>query len=620
MMWKWLIGFLLFAPALQAAASDSLSAKITELFQDQPAPGAVVIWVVNDSTYLFETPGLANIAEERRVDPARTLFRIGSVSKAVNALGVLNRVEASLLDLDADINSYFEAPLLSDVFSSPVTLRHLLTHTAGFDDSFIGKSSRTRAEAPTLSQAMKQTLPGLVMPPGEIASYSNFGAALAGYLAEHVSGIPYAALMDSILFRPLGMLQSSFDPDDEALAQFMTGYIPDRGGVTALNYDFVHDAPAGTMVSTAEDMEKLLRALLRREKVEEAGVLSQEMAEEMLSVQFTHHPELSGGVGFLWNHTEYEGHTVIGHDGGYIGTASRLWLIPEQNAAFFITVNMMDFSFINRVTDLLMKSLPEAGDRRSEEARKTPVRVSDSRPLTDFTGTWRNTRYTKNSFTKFGVLIGIMGQEIITAVADDSLLTLPKPDGSLHRMIQTEPLLFESLDDGYTIAFREENGNITHLFTTGTAAFEKLHPLESVRLHQPLIISGYLFFLLISGGFLFQMAIRRFREMKPVLSPIGWSEFSVAGMYTLSLILIIAGFLATPGYELQIGFGYGVPRVFYAATILPYAALGFTIQLAVRIFREEERWPRKLFSLGVLLLSLTFFLSMTYWNLVGWNF
>ena len=619
-MWKWLIVFFLFAPAVQAAASDTLSAKIAELFQDQPAPGAVVIWMVNDSTYLFETPGLANIAEERRVDPARTLFRVGSVSKAVNALGVLNRVEASLLDLDADINSYFEAPLISEVFSSPVTLRHLLTHTAGFDDSFIGKSSRTRETAPTLSEAMNHNLPDLVMPPGEIASYSNFGAALSGYLAEHVSGMPYAALMDSILFRPLGMLQSSYDPADEALAQFMTGYIQDRGGVSALNYDFVHDAPAGTMVSTAEDMERFMKALLRLERVEEAGVLSQEMGAEMLSVQFTHQPELNGGVGFLWNHSEYEGHKVIGHDGGYIGTGSRLWLIPQQNAAFFITVNMMDFSFINRVTDLLMKSLPEPADRGSEEVRKTPVRYSDSRPLTDFAGTWRNTRYTRNSFTKFGVLIGIMGQEITTAVADDSLLTLPKPDGTLHRMIRTEPLLFESLDDGYKIAFREENGRITHLFTTGTAAFEKLHPLERVRLHQPLLLFGYLFFLLISGGYLMRMAIRRFGQKNPVLSPTGWSEFSVAGFYTLSLILIIAGFLATPGYELQIGFGYGVPRFFYPATILPYAAIGFTVQLAVRVFREKESRLRKLFSLGVLLLSMTFFLSLTYWNLVGWKF
>ncbi|TVQ66144.1 MAG: class A beta-lactamase-related serine hydrolase [Balneolaceae bacterium] len=611
--------FLIFSPALCAAQSDSLSANIAELFLDQPAPGAVVIWVQNGSTYLLETPGLANTSEGRRMDPAMTLFRVGSVSKAVNAVGVLNRVEASLLNLDADINSYFEQPMVVSRFRSPVTLRHLLTHTAGFDDHFIGKSSRTRGEALSLRESMRTQLPDLVMPPGEVASYSNYGAALSGFLAEHVSAMEYSALMDSVLFRPLGMLHTTFDPDDEQLDLFMTGYIMDRGGLTALDYDFVHDSPAGSMVSTANDMERFLKAMLTRHALEAAGVLSEEMREEMLSVQFTHHPDLSGGVGFLWNHLEYGGHSVIGHDGGYIGTASRLWLIPEQNAGFFVAVNIMDFSFINRVTDLLMGTLP-VGENSIGDTRSLPVRFSDRRPVADFAGSWRNTRYTRNSFTKFGVLAGIMGQELTTGVESDTLLTLPRPGGDDHRMVRTGPLLFESLDDGYKIAFREENGRITHLYTTGTAAFERLHPLERVRLHQFLLLFGNLFFLLIAGGYLLRMAIRRFGRKEPVLSAAGWSEFSVAGFYTLSLLFTTAGFLTTPAYELQIGFGYGVPWLFYPAVILPYAAIGFTIQLAVRIFREKQSRLRKLWSSGVLLVSLVFFLSLTYWNLVGWKF
>jgi CubicO group peptidase (beta-lactamase class C family) len=420
-----LLLLLVIQPILSVETADSFRNIINDYFDTQPAPGAVVIWIQNDSTHVFETLGFADVSENRVIDPDNTIFRIGSISKAVNAIGVLNRVEASLLQLDEDINSYFVHPIISGRFEKPVTLRHLLTHTAGFDDKFIGKSSRTREEARPLKEVMQGELPVRVIEPGEISSYSNFGAALSGYLAEHVSGVIYSELMDSILFRPLGMYQSSFDPNKEALRHFMTGYFPLQDGMTPLEYDYLHDAPAGTMVSTARDMERLMKVLLDPDGLENAGVLSREMTEEMMQIQFTHHPELSGGVGYLWNIFDYNGHRVIGHDGGYIGSSARLFLLPDHHAAMFIAVNMMDFSFISRVTDLLTTTLlPDAG--KGEQVFSVPERYISDRPLRDYAGTWRNTRYSKHSFTKFGVMVGIMGQEINTGIENDTLLTLPQ--------------------------------------------------------------------------------------------------------------------------------------------------------------------------------------------------
>lgn len=172
-------------------------------FEEQPEPCAVVILIEEGSTVLFKTLGVANREENRPVDPETTLFRAASISKVVNTMGVLSRVEAGLLHLDRDINSHFETPIIHNRFETPVTLRHLLTHTAGLDDHFIGKTSRSREEAPSLEEAMWNQLPKQVIPPCEVASYSNFGAALSGYLTEFVSGMNYTALMGSILFQPL---------------------------------------------------------------------------------------------------------------------------------------------------------------------------------------------------------------------------------------------------------------------------------------------------------------------------------------------------------------------------------------------------------------------------------
>ncbi len=607
-------------PFLFADNSDSLHNEINTIFADQSAPGAVVIWVQNDTTRIFEILGYANITESREIDSEKTIFRIGSISKAVNAIGVLNRVEASLLHMDRDINSYFDEPFIQNRLMNPVTLRHLLTHTAGFDDMFIGKSSRTRENALSLKEAMHSLQPRRIMEPGEISSYSNYGAALSGYLAEHVSGVEYYALMDSIVFRPLGMFHSSFDPDQQALKHFMTGYFPDLDGLIELQYDYLHDTPAGTMVSTARDMETFLKVMVDPDGLENAGVLTRGMTEEMMRIQFTHHPKLSGGFGYLWNIFEYNGHRVVGHDGGYIGSAARMFLFPEYNAAMFIAVNLMDFSLINRVTQLLISTLlPEPVIE--EKDRVDFQRFTDQRPLNDFTGTWRNTRYTKHSFTKFGVMLGIMGQEIVTGIENDTLLTLPRPDGTYHRMVRTEPYLFESIDEDYRIAFRESEGRITHLFTGGTSAFEKLHPLETTRIQLPFLAAANVFFSVLSAGLIIVFLTRKFRKTTPVFTRLSLFEFAIAFFYSFSFLLYLPAFAMIPEYELHIGFGYGLPWLFYVITLMPYAALGFTILLTVQLFREKERnWPRFIFSVVVILFSVALFLSLNYWNSVGWRF
>ena len=118
---------------------DSMYVQTKKIFELQNAPGAVLIWVQGDSTIIFETYGLANIEENRSIDPDKTIFRVGSISKPFTSIGVLNGVERGLLDLDRDINTYFNEPLIRDSYQTPLTLRHLLAHTGGLVYSFSGK-------------------------------------------------------------------------------------------------------------------------------------------------------------------------------------------------------------------------------------------------------------------------------------------------------------------------------------------------------------------------------------------------------------------------------------------------------------------------------------------------
>lgn len=599
--------------------NDSLLVQTEKVFEQHNSPGAVLIWVEGDSTLIFETYGLANIDEDRRIDPENTIFRVGSISKPFTSIGVLNGVERGLLGLDKDINTYFDEPLIRDSYQSPLTLRHLLTHTGGLDDHFIGKSSRTKEQALTLEESVQKLLPPRIIESGEIATYSNFGAALAGYLLQHTDGREFSEIIYDEVFRKIGMKNSSFDPGEEALSNFMTGYFAEEDGLIPLKYDYIHDSPAGMMVTTARDMERFMHLILTPGGLEDSGILSREMTSEMQSIQFTHHPKAEGGFGFLWNIFEYKGHRVIGHDGGYIGMSARLFFFPEHDAALFAATNTMDFGFISDVTDSLTANLLPRLDSKEDNAIPDQ-RFTGDPPLSEYAGTWRHTRYTKGSFTKFAVLAGIMGQEMITKTAGDSLLVMPKPGGESRRLVRVEPNLFQSVDDNYYLAFRESEGQVTHVFTNGTSALEKLHPLETRTIQLSLVAGSYLFFVLIAIGYPILFLYRKFRKQNKATTLLSRNELYIALAYCSSLVIFAMIGSAVPSHEMAIGFGYGVPVHVYITTLMPYLALFLTLLLGIHIVRTKESLLRKTGSLFIVTVSVLLFCCLWYWNQVGWRF
>lgn len=595
------------------------------IMSEHPVPGALATWVSDQNVVFHQALGLADLESLRTIQSDKTLFRVGSISKVFTAIGALRLVEQGLLDLDTDIHHYLQERLIDDLFDSPVTLRHLLTHTAGFDDRHIGKSVRNREEVPPFSEVMSSMLPARFIDSGEIASYSNFGVALAGYLIEVASGRPFADYMYEEVFAPLGMVRTTFDPDESLAGEMMTGYFHRFGMAQPLTLDYLLDAPAGQMVSTGADMIMFMKAVLSGHGLEEAGVLSREMTDVMMSLQFRHHPRHDNGYGFLWNISEYGGHRFVGHDGGYIGVAARLMFFPEHDAGLFVVANSMDFGFIARVTDLLIDSYLESPDFEEKRARDMPLsRYEDDRSLSDFTGTWRDTRYSRASMTKMAVLAGLMGNEMTTAVEEDTLLTMPMLHGGTRRLVQTEPLLFESLDDDYFLAFREESGCITHVFTSGNTALERIGPLESRMLHVVLLFTAFLLFGVITFFYPVAFFLRWLQGLKPVVTTISSGEWVISGLYTLGLLGSVLAVYHSGVHQVITGFGYGVPRVFYITFLLPWIALIYTLLHLIQLINGYRSGSLSRFrttgSALIVLFSMVTFLSLFYWNLVGWRF
>lgn len=155
------------------------------------APCLVVSVTHADSIVFKAGYGYADLENKVPADPDKTIWRLASISKVVTGTAVMQLAEQGLVDLDRDVNDYLKDLEIPEDYNQPVTLRHLLTHTAGFDDRYIGKSFRTKAQLPPLRDFIRDILPDRIHPPGRVYTYSNVGNALMAVVVEDVTGTDF---------------------------------------------------------------------------------------------------------------------------------------------------------------------------------------------------------------------------------------------------------------------------------------------------------------------------------------------------------------------------------------------------------------------------------------------
>ena len=169
-----------------------------QLLQEDIA-GATVAVVKGDKLLFAKGYGYADVQNKTPVSAEQTLFRPGSVSKLFIWTAVMQLAEQGKLDLDRDVNDYldFEIPV---AFGKPITLKNLLTHTPGFEEQ-IKDLFTDGTESPELRQYVMTHIPKQIFPPGTTPAYSNYGAALAGYIVERISGRPLSEYLAGEHFR-----------------------------------------------------------------------------------------------------------------------------------------------------------------------------------------------------------------------------------------------------------------------------------------------------------------------------------------------------------------------------------------------------------------------------------
>jgi CubicO group peptidase (beta-lactamase class C family) len=346
-------GLLMAAGIVQGAASaqpaaHDLSVADLEPWLDGYFPNALnagdvaggVVAVVKDGQVLFEKGyGFADFDKRTPVDPKTTLFRWGSVSKLFTWTAVMQLVEQGKIDLDTDVNQYldFKIPVRE---GKAITMRNIMTHTAGFEERLKGITWDAVDGDLSLDRYLKEYIPVRIYAPGATPAYSNFAAALAGYIVARVSGVSFDDYVDKYLLEPLEMRNSTFrQPLPEGFkAHVSNGY--QAASMEPKAFELVGPAPAGSLSAPGEDMTHFMIAHLQNGRYGSGQILKQETAEQMHTSALTILPRMDRMLlGFYEDN--YNGHRVIAHGGDTQWFHSDLHLYLVDGIGLLASVNSL---------------------------------------------------------------------------------------------------------------------------------------------------------------------------------------------------------------------------------------------------------------------------------------
>ena len=425
--------------------------------------GATVAVVGEGEVVTTRGFGHADLEAGVEVDPEQTLFRIGSVSKVFTATAVMQLVEQGELDLDTDVSEYLDFEFERE-FDDDVTLRHLLSHTAGFEERIGGLIGAEGASA-DLRDALVTDPPQQVYRPGTTPSYSNYGNSLAGYIVERVSGETFEDYTDHNIFEPLGLDSSTFRQPlpDELLDRMSQGYMGDSA--PAEPFEIVSTPPAGALSTTASDMTRFMIEQLGVLPDEES-LLGDETRERMFAAALGE--ESLGGLeeapqmALGYFQTDRNGHRIVSHGGDTNLFHTQMDLYPDDGAGIFISLNSNGGEGAD--TNALRTDLTHAFADRYFPAESAPeVEPVDEETMRENAemaeGTYTMSR---NFHSTFMSVLDIAANFKFSALPDGRLLLETYPSTG-------EPTVYEQIGDHLwqdiagqdRIAMRIEDGDVT---------------------------------------------------------------------------------------------------------------------------------------------------------------
>ena len=617
--------------AKTAAAPASLDPKDLEAWMDGylpyalergRIPGAVVVVVRGGEVVLEKGYGYSDVAKRAPVLPETTLFRPGSVSKLLTWTAVMQQVEAGKIDLDKDVNAYldFKIPPFE---GKPITMRNIMTHTAGFEESVRHLISSDPKAVMTLKKQMPLALPERVFAPGTTPAYSNYATALAGYIVERVSGENFDNYIENHIFKPLGMAHSSFrQPLPARLAPHMSKGYPD---ITQKPepFEMVIPAPAGSLSSSGADMAKFMIAHLNNG----AGLMKPETAKMM-------HDFKAPGVGPLnsmalgFYEQWVNGHRAIAHGGDTVWFHSYLWLFPDADVGIFVSMNSagkdgaagaVRSALFHKFAD---RYLPGPAEKPAQVDAKTAAQHAQM-----MVGNYISSR---GSFTNFMSLFGLLGQATI-GLTEDGKISLPALDGlgaGARDWVEVEPFVWRDTGTGERLAAEVKDGRVVRWSVDAGSPFMVFEPAPAsvnAAWLNPALIFAFGIILLAALAWPVRAMVRRSFKADFALTGKSLRAYRLSRVFAWLAIGALVGWIGLiAAFSADIGsIGGPLDWLIHLLRILtPLAAFGLLATAAWHLWlsiQDKRRWTMKLGAVLLILAALVLVWVTLVFHLYGFG-
>ena len=429
--------------------------------------GAVVA-VVKDGQIVTERGyGYADVEKRTPVDPKLTLFRPGSVSKLFTWTAVMQQVEQGKIDLDADVNQYldFKIPARD---GKPVTMRQLMQHVAGFEEQAKGIMSDD-PKSPNFEALLKQWVPERVFAPGSTPAYSNYGASLAGYIVQRVSGESFDDYIDKHIFAPLDMQHSTFRQPLPANLEPLMSQCYSLASEPAKKFEIIGPAPAGSLSSPGEDMAHFMIAHLQNGEYHGNRILKAETAEMMHNSPLTILPPLNRmELGFF--ETNLNGREVIAHLGDTQCFHTSLHLFLKEGVGFYVSFNTPGKAgAVGGLRGALFEDFADRYFPAAETAATAVDAKTSAEHAAMLKGHWVNSRGSQSSFL---AAVGLFGQTKAGVNAKGELVVpFNGLNGKPRHWVETAPFVWRDQDSHERLAAKVVDGKVVRFSIDGISPF-----------------------------------------------------------------------------------------------------------------------------------------------------
>ncbi len=437
------------------------------------AAGAVVSVVKDGQVLLAKGYGYSDAEKRTPVDPQTTLFRPGSTSKLFTWTAVMQLVEQGKVNLDHDVNEYldFKMPERSD---GPITLRNIMTHTAGFEEQIKELIVEDPKRLPALRDYARNATPTRIFKACSTPAYSNYATALAGYVVERVSGQSFDDYIEGHIFKPLGMTHASFrQPLPESLAPTMSkGYV--QASLPAKPFEIVVPAPAGSLSASGADMARFMIAHLEGGEYAGGRILGPEVLKQMHETPLTMIPPLNRMMlGFYEQNRN--GHRVISHGGDTGYFHSYLHLFIDDHVGIFLSVNSLGREgAAGAIREALFEQFadryfPGPADSRTVDAAMAAAHAAQ------LAGYYDDSRRPDTSFLS---IAGLLSPVNVTSNADGTIsLSLFKGiNGAVAKYHEVEPYVWVNPDTKGRLAAKLVDGRVERISIDEVSPFMVFEP------------------------------------------------------------------------------------------------------------------------------------------------